>query len=501
MKAAVLAGLRRPAALWAVLAALCGVPAAAAAQAPLAATPLLPPDHWAYAALARLDAVGVAGPGYDVGAGSLAWSEAVARLERAAADPAAGAGVRRLAAGYLARLREEVGDAATDTSGAARFPGWVGGGFASQRGGLLAGYDRDEVRFAPAPVPAQSAPFGSALVAARAGRIFAGLAVPRWSAHEAALDEAYVAAGAGRVRGWAGRRRVGYGAGADRSVVLGGAVALDGAGVFTATPFRLPSVLRLVGPVRVEAAAARLHRAGGVAVPWFVALRVAVRPHPRLALAASRAAAFGGRGNAPIGWHEVPVLLIGHAGGAHGETENQVASVAARWRPPAGALPLVLYGEWGFDDVGNSYFHVPGVVAGLQLATVPGVPALGVGVERASFAGHCCGNPPWYRHSALPWMDRRIPLGHPLGGQGDEWLAYARADLADARLRLDARAFRRHRGPENLFAPARQGRSLGGALEVALRPYAGLEAFAAGAVEDGVGWRETSLEAGVRVRY
>jgi hypothetical protein len=138
---------------------------------------------------------------------------------------------------------------------------------------------------------------------------------------------------------------------------------------------------------------------------------------------------------------------------------------------------------------------------GVLIGAVPGVPALAVGAERATFAGHCCGNPPWYRHSALPWMDRRIPLGHPLGGQGNEWLAYARADLAAARLRLEARAFRRVRGPENLYAPTRLGRSLGGGLDVAIRPYAAVEAFAGGAVEDGAGWRERSIQAGVRVRY
>ncbi len=236
-----------------------------------------------------------------------------------------------------------------------------------------------------------------------------------------------------------------------------------------------------------------------MAHPWFWALRVSIRPHARLRIAATRAAAFGGEGNSGLTIGEIPTLLLGLGGGAHGETENQVASVEARWRPPLASLPLLLYGEWGFDDMGLSYFHVPGVIAGARIAAVPGAPALALGLQYTGFARHCCGNPPWYRHSALPWMDERAPLGNPLGGNGTEWRLYGDADLAAATLRVDAVVFRRRRGPENLYAPVHEGRSLGGEAGVAWRPGRDLEAYARYRGERGAGWSAASAEVGLRL--
>ncbi len=469
---------------------------AAAAQARAPASPGLPADHWAVAALGRLDALGLGGEGLDPGAGFLDRAEARRRFAAAAVD-AATPGLARLAGGFAARLAAELGPGEGE-GGGARIEALGELGYLARRGALLSGYDRDGVTYAPARLGPLTEPAARLEVDAVLGRHLAAVVRPEAAAGRVRLDGGYLALRAGALSAWAGRRDVAYGAEADRSIVLGGGVAFDGAGV-TLGSARLPGLLAAAGPVRLEALGARLHEAGAVEHPAFLALRLWARPHPRLWLAATRAAAFDGRGNRHLRPGEIPGFLLGLAGGAHGETENQVASLEARWRPPTGGLPVAIYGEWAFDDLGFAWTHVPGVTAGVELPALPGAPAASLGLERTSLAGHCCGNPPWYRHSALPWIDGRVPLGHPLGGEGVQWLAYGRIELPRG-IELAARAFHRRRGPENLFSPLRQGTSRGGSLDVEWVAPDGVVAFGSAALERGAGWRESALRAGIRVR-
>ncbi|HEX2092267.1 MAG TPA: hypothetical protein VHG28_07680 [Longimicrobiaceae bacterium] len=92
-------------------------------------------------------------------------------------------------------------------------------------------------------------------------------------------------------------------------------------------------------------------------------------------------------------------------------------------------------------------------------------------------------------------------LGHPLGGNGTEWLAYGAADLLDARLRLAARVYFRERGEDNLYAPTWEGRSRGGAVSFEWAFGDAFEGFGGVEVEDGRGWERSAARAGVRVRY
>ena len=386
---------------------------------------LLAPDHWAVAALDRLSALGliteVTGSG-----SSVVRPSALVRF-REAADSAAARGdsrAARLARSYVARLEAEF--ARADAA-----PLWLasaaaGGRF--HRGNVLAGYERDERRVAPSPLAARAIVVGESSAALRLGSFAAAEFTAAWSEASVELGTGSLGVAAGPLALWAGRREVGFGGEGGRSLVLQGGTPFDGVGLLLLPRPSLPGMLRHLGRVRAETFFARLHVSGGIAHPWFWAARIEAQPHPRLRIAVSRAAAFGGAGNSALRLGEVPILLLGLAGGRHGETENQVASLALRWRPPAGQVPLQLYGEWAFDDMGLSYFHVPGLLLGGELPITPLAPGLATGMEWTWFAGHCCGNPPWYRHSALPWMDRRRPLAHPLGGNGSELRVYGRAD-------------------------------------------------------------------------
>src|SRR5690625_1346431 len=82
-------------------------------------------------------------------------------------------------------------------------------------------------------------------------------------------------------------------------------------------------------------------------------------------------------------------------------------------------------------------------VVGLELAAVPGLPEVALGIERTSFAKGCCGNTIWYRNWSLRggWAAGGRPLGHPLAGHGVEWLVHGRADLFSARARIGFQLF------------------------------------------------------------
>jgi hypothetical protein len=233
--------------------------------------------------------------------------------------------------------------------------------------------------------------------------------------------------------------------------------------------------------------------------PMFVGMRGSIQPHSRLGVGATRAVMFGGVGNTDVGARDLVYMLIGKHAGKGSELDNQVVSFDLNYRPPVGALPLAFYLEWGMEDSAGAWWNVPGLVLGLEVPALPGVPELGVGVERSSFASSCCGNPIWYRHWAFRhgWTDDGRLLGHPLGGHGTEWLTYARADLFGARVHLDLGLFTRDRGVENLLAPERMGRSRGGRLGVDGLIGDGWGVFLQGALEDGRGgWREAAMRVG-----
>ena len=108
--------------------------------------------------------------------------------------------------------------------------------------------------------------------------------------------------------------------------------------------------------------------------------------------------------------------------------------------------------------------------------------------------------------SGDPFVDQFVPLdrepiGHPLGGDGTEWLLYGRLDDAAHRFRVDARAFARDRGRFNIYSPSREGKSVGGALGAEYRLTRSLELQAAATLEHGdadSGWTTSSLSARLR---
>ena len=127
---------------------------------------------------------------------------------------------------------------------------------------------------------------------------------------------------------------------------------------------------------------------------------------------------------------------------------------------------------------------------------MPGLPALATGFEYTRFAPACCGNPQWYSHWEFPgtWTARDLPLAHPLGGNGTEWLGYLHATPAAARVRLEAAGFLRSRGAENLYSPGRRGHSHGVTGQAAWRALPRLDVLLGGQREVAGGWRWNRFE-------
>lgn len=460
--------------------------AAAAGQDGARTTPFLPPDHWAAEAVRRLGAAGALPSGIDAGSRALSAAEVAWAFEQAAAGTTPAAA---LAASYRARFAEE-------------YRAWVGpdGEDASFLAAASAGYVRDEGRVRTGigysnvddwtgtePVDDHAGPAARAVLAATLGRHVAASITPAFMDGSGTLAGAQLVAGAGPVGAWVGRRPIGYGVGRGGTIVLAGDVALAGGGLFLARPVRLPWVLRHLGPVRFETFLSRIENGDRITDPWFWGARGSLSPHRRLDIGLNRGAMFGGAGNTPVSFRNVLLVLVGEHAGEAGEFANQVLSADARWRPPLGALPLELYAEWGLDDSSGGYWRSPGIIAGFEVAAVPGVPALSLGVERTSFAAASFKNTIWYRNWSLRggWThDRRI-LGHPLGGHGTEWLLYGSAAAFAARVRIDARVALRDRASENLLAPQRTGKSTAVALDVALRAAPWLDLTAGIRHEDG----------------
>ncbi|HLS03033.1 MAG TPA: capsule assembly Wzi family protein, partial [Beutenbergiaceae bacterium] len=318
------------------------------------------------------------------------------------------------------------------------------------------------------------------------------------------FDEAHLVIGVGKWSFWGGRRALGFHQGVGGGIVLTSNQVFDGGGVYLADPIALPWLLEYLGPVRFDLFLTRIENGDRITDPWFGIARGMIEPHSRLELGFNRANIFGGKGNSPTTPRSVLQMILGMHAGEEGEYNNEVFSIDLRYRPPLGSVPLSFYLEWGMDDSAGGWWYVPARVVGVELAAVPGVPEVALGIERTSFAEGCCGNTIWYRNWSLRggWADGGRPLGHSLGGHGTEWLVHGQSDIFSARVRMRFQIFTRNRGYENLFAPEREGRSTGGriSLDGSVGHLFGISLQ--GMIEEGNdGWRESALRVGVQVRF
>lgn len=463
------------------------------------ASPFLPTDHWALEAVRRLNAAGLAGPGVDPVSRSLTVAEAIRRLETAAEEAAeASPEMAALVESYRSRLAAELG-VEPPVQPTRRVYGEAFLGYATESGVLEPGTSTPsfEEWFGPrARSDAHGSRVDVRLAADVGSHLAAAMSVGAIGSH-AYVDEAYLVTGVSALGLWLGRRPVGYRVGRGGGVVLD-SLSVDGLGLFLTRPVDLP----VVGPIRLETDLSRVDDNGTIGRPYFWSSRLSLQPHPRFGMGVTRGVMFGGENHEAVTLRNVLYMIVGKHGSAGSGFENQIVSLDMRYRPPLPA-PVVVRLEWGFEDSAGAWWVQPGIVAGVELAAVPGLPELALGLEHTGIAGEAEGHPIWYRHWRFldGWAAEGALLGHPLGGHGREWLLYGTADLLDRGLRVDTRLFTRDRGEFNVFAPDRAGRSTGARVEVEWRLSRSLELVGGAVWEEGASdWRQTAATVGARLR-
>lgn len=513
--------------LFAVLVLGTGVSSVGGAQQPQSfATPTLPADHWAVAAARRAALLGLTPGELGFGDGTLTQA-AVGRMLRVATEQSvASPGVSTLVNADWQRFEDEFPGVAARISGrpvrqrlgtSRPMPiAWtssIDAQFVAATGRLLPvrSLDRTRENVAP-PTPIDNlgdadleARFGGTIGANVAAELASGRRDGEWMIRDWLLSAEFRSLGA-----WIGKRAPDYGPGHGGGLVFDGRAAFSGGGVMLTNGIRLPWVFRKLGAWRGESFLARIDSSAGTRHPWLFASHVSLTPHRRFTLGATQAFMFSGEGQPPFTFRNFKEMFLTHGIKTAGrEFENGIASIEAQWRMPVPRVPTNLYVEWGADDNHSAWFKFPAVVAGVVVPSLPVAPSVSLGLERASFAAPCsdCGGcaceyyATWYRHYVFMdgWTLDRRPIGHPLGGDGTEWLAYGRLDDSARRIRVDGRAFVRNRGRFNLFSPTREGRSVGGKVAVDYRLTRAFELHADAELEHGRrNWNASAMSAGLR---
>ena len=481
----------------ALVAAAAFLPIMSAGQSPLPrfASAFLPADHWAVDAARRTHAQGLTPRELGWPDGSLSRREAALMLRAAAADAQHRSPAHaRAAAAVWSRFADEfpatvaaLGGA--DIAAAIRGEGAITSGFESRRGDHVPGF-ADWIQndgAGPVAVPSSSDIAGGVTWSATPVSFLALDLSPRRSHGEWSASEGYAVLRLRDAGLWLGRRSLTYGPGEGGGIILNPTAAFTGGGVSVGAT-RLPWILRHVGPVRFEGFLSEVDSSFAVKHPWVMVNHASASPHRRLLLGLTHGAIFAGSGRPAFNARNfIAMVTLGRAtkGSATEEFENQLLSGEIRFLPPVGGLPLELHLEWGTEDNQGAWYQVPATQFGARIVAMPGFPVLSMGVERTEFEPPCsdCGNQGfgsnWYRHYIYKagWTEDGSLLGHPLGGNGVEWLAHAHADLADTRLRVDARFYRRERDGFNIFAPDLAGRSVGWSLGGGWRLIRGVEAI------------------------
>lgn len=467
-----------------------------------ATSAFVPPDHWAYGALRRLDATGWLPDGSDPGRRSIPQHELRAFFDSAVARSEG----HRLARAYAARFAEEfrTGEGFHVTDARAGVFARRSEGTALAGEGYIA-----EGEWTGARAAGDQNLVGADIRAAFAGGAFAAAVGLEQTSDEADIAEAHAVLASSTIGAWAGRREIGFGFSTHGAIALTSA-RFDGGGLFLNRPVVLPSFLRHIGPIRLELHLTRIDNVVNAfgeqhtTEPWLHAARFSFEPHPRFRVGINRVMMFGGEGNEPVTFENVAKSMVGMFTENAGIFANQVVSVDGTFRVPV-SFPVLAYLEWGADDTAGGWRSVPALSGGVRLPALPGFENVGMDVSGTWFSRSCCGNAIWYRNHVFrgSWADEGVLLGHELGGNGRELAATLTVHADAARLRADVTGVIRDRGAENVFAPQREGGSSGGRIGVVYRFDPRIELELNAGFERGAGgaWSQSGLRARVRSTF
>ena len=215
----------------------------------------------------------------------------------------------------------------------------------------------------------------------------------------------------------AGRQALWWGEGRHGTLILtDNAKPLDMVRLTNPVPVLLPSVLRFLGPFRIDSFISRLGKQRHVPSPNLVGLRLDMRPLPWWELGMSRTVLFGGKGVPGIGFADFLGILAGH-NKVRNDNSDSLAALDTRIRLPI-LFNTTLYGEWGGEDAAGGIPTNNAWLAGLYLPAVDPSGRTALRIEYADLSYLAHNSPPWYRHQLYQsgYTYQGDLLGHPAGG-------------------------------------------------------------------------------------
>jgi hypothetical protein len=241
-----------------------------------------------------------------------------------------------------------------------------------------------------------------------------------------------------------GQQSHSWGPGLGAFLLSNNAEPIDMIDVVNPGPIRLPLLLRLLGPVRIDQFIGMLEGRTDHRHPWVYGQKISFKPLSCLEIGYGRITTIGGRGGDPLTLHNFLFSMFGKTSKSEpgdsipGENNNEMDWT---FYVPKVHNYIVLYGEvYAFDDFiawvrPTAYPYRPGI----YISRIPGIPQLDLHIEAANtqapgWNGASGGNNGQVVYFNSSYHEANTNdgflMGNPVGRDGQTiqgWLAYWRS--------------------------------------------------------------------------
>lgn len=261
--------------------------------------------------------------------------------------------------------------------------GQAGGAFRAAAG-PIAIYVRAEYQHAPsAPAPSDAV---RNFIAFR-DQIPEPPDVPISAINRPRLIDAYVAVNVNNWQIVVGKQSLSWAPGLGGSFLWSNnAEPIDMVRLVNSEPFRLPGILKYVGPVRVDQFIGRLEGHTVIPRPFIYGNKINFQPLPNLELGFGRTVTIGGKGGDPFTPSNFLHSFFGQVKGNAGVPGDSHTSFDWTFYVPKVRNYLVFYGDTYADDDFVPFFNPPKnpFRPGLYITRIPGIPKLDLHIEATS---------------------------------------------------------------------------------------------------------------------
>jgi hypothetical protein len=261
--------------------------------------------------------------------------------------------------------------------------GQAGGSFRAAAG-PIAIYVRAEYQHSPsAPAPSDAV---RNLIALK-DQIPEPPDVPVGAINRPRLLDAYIAVNIDNWQILVGKQSLSWGPGLGGSFLWSNnAEPVDMVQMVNSEPFRLPGILKYVGPARVDQFIGRLEGHTFIPRPFIYGNKINFKPLANLELGFGRTITIGGKGGDPFTPSNFLHSFFGQVKGNAGVPGDSHASFDWTFYVPKVRNYLVFYGDTYADDDPVPFFNPPKnpFRPGLYITRIPGIPKLDLHIEATS---------------------------------------------------------------------------------------------------------------------